>query len=100
MDTVVIGASGGIGAALAERYEAQGDRVHRLSRSGGGIDLADAASIAAAAQAAAVRERRSGWWSRRACCTSEALAPERSLRDLDAERLERAVSSSMRSARH
>ena len=50
MNTIVIGASGGIGAALADRFEAQGDRVHRLSRSAGTIDLADAASIAAAAK--------------------------------------------------
>ena len=50
----VIGASGGIGAALADALEAKGTQVHRLSRSGGGshtsIDLGDEASIAAAAQ--------------------------------------------------
>jgi NAD(P)-dependent dehydrogenase (short-subunit alcohol dehydrogenase family) len=52
---VVIGASGGIGRALADALEASGrhDRVHRLGRSFGGaahIDLEDEASIAAATE--------------------------------------------------
>jgi NAD(P)-dependent dehydrogenase (short-subunit alcohol dehydrogenase family) len=89
MDTVVIGASGGIGAALAERFEAGGDRVHRLSRSGGGIDLSDPGSIAAAAGAIPFDAVQ-----RLVVATGllheEALAPERSLRDLDGERLQRA----------
>ena len=88
MDTIVIGASGGIGGALADRFEAQGDRVHRLSRAVGSIDLADQASIAAAAQAIPF-----GAVQRLVVATGllhEAeLAPERSLRDLDAERLAR-----------
>ena len=48
---VVIGASGGIGAALVRRLEASGPFavVHALSRSGTGFDLEDEASIAAAA---------------------------------------------------
>ncbi|MBX9574668.1 MAG: SDR family NAD(P)-dependent oxidoreductase [Caulobacteraceae bacterium] len=48
---VVIGASGGIGAAVTERLRASGrfDVVHALSRSGAGLDLEDEASIAAAA---------------------------------------------------
>ena len=48
---VIIGASGGIGRAVAEAVEASGDFeiVHRLSRSGSGLDLEDEASIAAAA---------------------------------------------------
>jgi len=48
---VVIGASGGIGAAVADRLEADGrfSAVRRLSRSGTGFDLEDEASIAAAA---------------------------------------------------
>lgn len=48
---VVIGASGGIGAAVADRLET-GVRfavVHRLSRTGTGFDLEDEASIADAA---------------------------------------------------
>ena len=48
---VVIGASGGIGAAIAGALEASGRYavVHALSRSGTGFDLEDEASIAAAA---------------------------------------------------
>lgn len=46
---VVVGASGGIGKALADQAEARGD-VIRLSRPA--IDVADEATLAAAAQAA------------------------------------------------
>jgi len=49
---VVIGASGGIGAALASALTAQGFEVHQLARSGAGfvpLDLTDDDSIAAAA---------------------------------------------------
>jgi NAD(P)-dependent dehydrogenase (short-subunit alcohol dehydrogenase family) len=48
---VVIGASGGIGAAVADRLEADARFavVHRLSRSATGFDLEDETSIAGAA---------------------------------------------------
>lgn len=48
---VVIGASGGIGSALADRLQTSGTYavVHRLSRSGSGLDLEDETTIAAAA---------------------------------------------------
>ena len=48
---VVIGASGGVGAAFVRALEATGrySVVHALSRSGTGFDLEDEASIAAAA---------------------------------------------------
>ncbi len=48
---VVIGASGGIGAAVAERLKSSGRFavVHALSRSGTGLDLEDEASVADAA---------------------------------------------------
>ena len=89
MDTIIIGASGGIGAALADLYEAMGDRVHRLSRSAGGIDLTDAASIAAAADALPFSAV-----TRLVVATGllhdGSLSPERSLRDLDQVSLERA----------
>ncbi len=86
---MVIGASGGIGAALAGLFEARGDRVHRLSRSAGEIDLADPESIARAAQTLpfATIERlvvATG------LLHQADLSPERSLRELDAERLGRA----------
>lgn len=53
MSAVVIGATGGIGAALAETLEARGEDVLRLGRSTlPALDLLDEASIAAAAEAA------------------------------------------------
>jgi len=54
MKAIVIGASGGIGAALADGLEARGATVERLSRrSSLPLDLTDEASIAAAAAALA-----------------------------------------------
>ncbi len=44
---LVIGASGGIGAALCSALGAQGAEVTPLSRRHHGLDLADEASIAA-----------------------------------------------------
>ncbi|CAN5453184.1 SDR family oxidoreductase [soil metagenome] len=51
LSAVIIGASGGIGGAVASAVEASGafDIVHRLSRSGSGFDLENEASIEAAA---------------------------------------------------
>lgn len=49
MNTVIVGASGGIGRALAELCEERGETVHRLSRRDDGLNLADEDSIAAAA---------------------------------------------------
>lgn len=46
MRAVVIGASGGIGAALTARLTAQGHHVTALSRSADGLDITDEASIA------------------------------------------------------
>lgn len=89
MKTVVIGASGGIGGALARLYAARGDEVVGLSRSGTGLDLAEPASIADAAAALPFAHIE-----RLIVATGllheEGLAPERALRDLDAERLQRA----------
>lgn len=52
---VVIGASGGVGAAVVEALTARGRHatIHALSRSGTGLELEDEASIRAAAQAVA-----------------------------------------------
>ncbi len=44
---LVIGASGGIGAALAAELAARGAQVTALSRSGDGLDVTDGASVAA-----------------------------------------------------
>ncbi|NDV02197.1 SDR family NAD(P)-dependent oxidoreductase [Pseudoroseicyclus tamaricis] len=44
---LIIGASGGIGAALASAAEARGAEVVRLSRSGDGFDITDPASVSA-----------------------------------------------------
>jgi NAD(P)-dependent dehydrogenase (short-subunit alcohol dehydrogenase family) len=45
---LIIGASGGIGAAVADALAARGVAVTRLSRSGDGLDVTDEASIATA----------------------------------------------------
>jgi len=52
---VVIGASGGVGAAVVEALKARGRHaaIHALSRSGTGLDLEDEGSIRAAAQVVA-----------------------------------------------
>jgi NAD(P)-dependent dehydrogenase (short-subunit alcohol dehydrogenase family) len=86
MNNVVIGASGGIGRALADLLEQRGEAVHRLSRREQRLDLADEASIAAAAAALPFPAI-----DRLIVATGmlheEGLAPERSLRQLDADRL-------------
>lgn len=84
-DAVVIGASGGIGAALVRRLEESGrhETVHALSRSAGTIDLADPSSIAAAA------ERIGGPLALVIVATGVLhegdRRPERSLRELEAD---------------
>lgn len=45
-NVLILGASGGIGAALVSGFEARGAVVDRLSRSGDGFDVTDAASVA------------------------------------------------------
>lgn len=46
MRVLVVGSSGGIGAALMRATVARGDQVVGLSRSGNGLDVTDAASVA------------------------------------------------------
>lgn len=46
MRVLVIGASGGVGAALADAAAARGAEVTRLSRRDDGLDVTDAASVA------------------------------------------------------
>jgi len=47
MRALVIGSSGGIGAALVTALHARGARVNELSRAGHGFDITDAASVEA-----------------------------------------------------
>jgi NAD(P)-dependent dehydrogenase (short-subunit alcohol dehydrogenase family) len=51
MRALVIGSSGGIGAALVAALEARGSSVTGLSRSGDGLDITEEARVAAAAAA-------------------------------------------------
>jgi NAD(P)-dependent dehydrogenase (short-subunit alcohol dehydrogenase family) len=88
MNVVVIGASGGIGAALADAAEQGGQRVHRLSRSGGGIDLTDEQSIARASETLPF-DAIDRLIVATGMLHEPGLQPERSLRQLDGERLMR-----------
>ena len=87
MAAIVIGASGGIGSALAHVLERRGEQVHRLSRGAGTIDLLNEDSIAQAA----VTLARDAPFSRIFVATgvlhAEGFSPERNLRDLSADRL-------------
>jgi NAD(P)-dependent dehydrogenase (short-subunit alcohol dehydrogenase family) len=88
MTSLIIGASGGIGLALAEALQARGP-VLTLSRSAGEIDLTDQESIAAAAE----RSKGHAPFARiiiaAGLLLGDGAAPERSLRELDADRLAR-----------
>lgn len=88
-EAVVIGASGGIGGALAARLarDRRVGRVHGFSRAGAiPLDLTDEASIAAAA--AAVDAPRLVIVAT-GLLQDEALSPEKRLADLDPARLAR-----------
>lgn len=93
MKAIVIGASGGIGRALADALEKRGAQVHRLSRSAGTIDLADQASVTEAAE----RLRPKGPFDLILCAVGVLhgpdLKPERALRDLDASQLHQSFSA-------
>lgn len=92
LHAVVIGASGGIGAALADLLAADPNvsQVTRLSRATG-FDLAQPASIAAATAALPAPPDLV------VCATgvlhAEGLSPERDLRQLDAEAFARAFAT-------
>jgi len=84
----VIGASGGIGAALAEALEADGRfaEVARVSRRDDGLDVTDEASVAAMAARLGPRHLvivATGFLH------DGAHGPEKAMRDLDARRLAR-----------
>jgi len=88
MSAIVIGASGGIGSALADRLEQRGP-VARLSRRAGDLDLCDESSIAAAAKRLRDRAPFERIIVAAGLLHDAATAPERSLRDLSAEGLGR-----------
>jgi len=85
---VVIGATGGLGAALVRALEASGRYavVHALSRAGTGFDLEDEASIAAAAATVAGGPAPSLVFVATGVL-HHGFEPERSWRALDAEHM-------------
>jgi NAD(P)-dependent dehydrogenase (short-subunit alcohol dehydrogenase family) len=89
---VVIGASGGIGGALADLLEAEGREVLRFSRSADEarhIDVEDEKSIAAAAARAAEGDPPDLVLVATGALTIDGHPPEKTWRSLDAERLAR-----------
>jgi len=91
---VIIGASGGIGGAIADALddEATYRPVHRFARSLGGaqhIDLLDEASIAAAAATVAGGPPPTLIFVATGLLHSQDHGPEKALRDLDADWLAR-----------
>ena len=85
MRALVVGASGGIGAALVARLEGDGAEVTALSRSGDGLDVTDEGAVAA------VLGRLSGVYDLVVVATG-ALSiggepPEKTLKSLEAGRL-------------
>ena len=88
MKALVIGASGGIGGALASVLEARGGAVDRLSRrSDPPLDLTDEASIAAAAARLADRAPYAHLIVATGHLHDPAAGPEKSWRQLDAATL-------------
>ena len=91
---VVIGASGGIGRALANALDEEGlfEQVHRLSRSAEGaghIDLEDEASIAAAAEKVAASPAPTLILVTTGILHEDEQRPEKTMRELDPEWLAR-----------
>ena len=87
---IVIGASGGIGGALAEALGARGAEVIRLSRrSDPPIDLEDDASIAAAAAALAGRAPFDLILIATGLLHGDGVSPEKSWRQLEGAALDR-----------
>ena len=87
MRALVVGSSGGVGAAVSEALAARGDVVTGLSRSADGLDVTDEASVAA------VLGRLEGPFDLVFVATGglsiDGGAPEKALRDLDPAMLAR-----------
>ncbi|MCX7890163.1 MAG: SDR family NAD(P)-dependent oxidoreductase [Rhodobacteraceae bacterium] len=79
MRALVVGASGGIGGAIADALAARGDTVVRLSRSGQGLDITDPARVEAAFAAL------DGSFETIIIATGALGTPEKSLRALTIE---------------
>lgn len=80
---LVIGASGGIGAAIADALETRGAEVVRLSRSADGLDVTDPASVETIL--GGVEGDFDLVFVATGALTSTRDAPEKSLRDLGAD---------------
>ncbi|SLN15646.1 C-factor [Pseudoruegeria aquimaris] len=82
---LIIGSSGGIGAALAQASRARGAEVVGLSRSGDGLDVTDEASVVEGLG------RVPGAFDRIICCVGQlappGAAPEKSLRAVESDAL-------------
>ncbi len=90
MKAIVIGASGGIGGALADAIEERGATVVRLSRaSDPPIDLCDDASIAAAAAQLAAEGTFDLILLATGLLHDDLVTPEKSIRQIDGGALER-----------
>lgn len=80
---LIIGATGGIGAALAAHHEAQGWEVSRLSRSADGLDITVEDSVIAAA--ASVDGEFDQIIDATGALEIDGVGPERALKRLDPE---------------
>lgn len=90
MKAIVIGATGGIGAALSDALEGRGVTVTRLARSSTpAIDLADDDTIAAAAAALAPAAPFDLILVASGILHGDGIAPEKTYRQLDGPALER-----------
>lgn len=89
-NAVVVGASGGIGAAMAERLEAQGAQVACLGRgSDPRLELTDEASIAEAARSLADQAPFDLIFIATGILSAGSSGPEKNLRQLEPDQLSR-----------
>lgn len=79
---LVIGASGGIGAAVVAELRARGVAVEALSRSGDGLDVTDEASVAAAL--GAVQGPLDLVFVATGALSGAGMPPEKALKEVDA----------------